>query len=380
MELDYYEILGVSRDATDDEIKKAYKRTAIKYHPDRNPGDKEAEEKFKQAAEAYDVLRDPNKRARYDQFGKAGLEGMGAGGFGAGGMDLNDIFSMFGDLFGGFGGEASSGRASRRQYRGADLRLRTRLSLAEIAQGTTKRFKIKKYVSCSHCHGTGCADGAQPTTCPECHGTGTTTTTKRTIFGMMQAQEMCSRCHGEGTIIDKPCPHCHGDGVEMGEEIIEVKIPAGVQEGMVITVNGKGHQGKHGGTSGDVQVFIEEEPQTTFVRDGQDLIYNLLLTVPQATLGDTIEVPTITEKAKLKIAAGTQPGTVLRLRGKGLPAVRGYGSGTGDIIINVSVYIPEELTKEERKAFEAMKDNENMQGTKKVKESIFKRFKNYFNS
>ena len=381
-ETDYYKILGVERTATADEIKRAYKKVAIKYHPDRNPGDKEAEEKFKQAAQAYDVLRDPDKRARYDQFGAAGVDGAagGFGGFGAGGMDLNDIFRNFGDIFGGaFGGFGGfGGGRGQRQYRGSDMRMKVRLTLEEISTGVTKKFKVRKDITCTECHGTGCAAGHSPETCPTCHGQGYVIQSRRSFLGMMQTQEVCPNCHGEGTIIKHTCSHCHGEGVTSGEEIVEIKIPAGVAEGMVVNVPGKGNAAKRGGVPGDIQVLIEEEPHKDFIRDDTDLIYNLLLTVSQAALGDTIDIPTLTGKARIKIEPGTQPGTALRLRGKGLPAVQGYGVGTGDIVVNISVYIPEHLTKEERKAFEALRENDHMQPNDSIKDKIFRAFRNYF--
>ncbi|MDY5451282.1 MAG: molecular chaperone DnaJ [Alloprevotella sp.] len=381
-ETDYYKILGVERTATADEIKRAYKKVAIKYHPDRNPGDKEAEEKFKQAAQAYDVLRDPDKRARYDQFGAAGVDGAagGFGGFGAGGMDLNDIFRNFGDIFGGaFGGFGGfGGGRGQRQYRGSDMRMKVRLTLEEISTGVTKKFKVRKDITCTECHGTGCASGHSPETCPTCHGQGYVIQSRRSFLGMMQTQEVCPNCHGEGTVIKHTCSHCHGEGVTSGEEIVEIKIPAGVAEGMVVNVPGKGNAAKHGGVPGDIQVLIEEEPHKDFIRDDTDLIYNLLLTVSQAALGDTIDIPTLTGKARIKIEPGTQPGTALRLRGKGLPAVQGYGVGTGDIVVNISVYIPEHLTKEERKAFEALRENDHMQPNDSIKDKIFRAFRNYF--
>lgn len=381
-ETDYYKILGVERTATADEIKRAYKKVAIKYHPDRNPGDKEAEEKFKQAAQAYDVLRDPDKRARYDQFGAAGVDGAagGFGGFGAGGMDLNDIFRNFGDIFGGaFGGFGGfGGGRGQRQYRGSDMRMKVRLTLEEISTGVTKKFKVRKDITCTECHGTGCASGHSPETCPTCHGQGYVIQSRRSFLGMMQTQEVCPNCHGEGTVIKHTCSHCHGEGVTSGEEIVEIKIPAGVAEGMVVNVPGKGNAAKHGGVPGDIQVLIEEEPHKDFIRDDTDLIYNLLLTVSQAALGDTIDIPTLTGKARIKIEPGTQPGTALRLRGKGLPAVQGYGVGTGDIVVNISVYIPEHLTKDERKAFEALRENDHMQPNDSIKDKIFRAFRNYF--
>lgn len=384
-EKDYYKILGVERSATADEIKRAYKKVAIKYHPDRNPGDKEAEEKFKQAAEAYDVLRDPDKRARYDQFGAAGVNGAGGfGGFSADSMDINDIFRHFSDIFsgsgfGGFGGFGGGGGASHAVRKGDDMRMKVKLTLAEIATGVTKRFKLRKQVHCPECGGSGCEKGHAPETCETCHGRGFVLRTQRSMFGMMQTQAPCPTCHGEGTIIKHACNHCHGNGVVQGEEIVEIKIPAGVGEGMMINVPEKGNAAPRGGINGDIQVIIEEAPHPDLIRDENDLIYNLLLTVPQATLGDTVEVPTIDGKARIKIEPGTQPGTALRLRGKGLPAVQGYGYGKGDIVVNISVYIPEHLTREEKDAISSLKDSENLQPTSSIKDKIFKAFRNYFN-
>lgn len=379
---DFYAILGVERSASADEIKKAYKKLAIKYHPDRNPGDKEAEEKFKEAAEAYDVLRDPDKRSRYDQFGEAGLGG-GAGGFGGfsgGGMNMDDIFSMFGDIFGGhagFGGFGGGGN-SRNQYRGGDLRLKVKLNLQEIVNGVTKKFKVHKSIVCPECSGNGCEHGSHPETCDTCHGTGYVMRATRSIFGMMQTQAPCPTCGGEGTIIKNKCKKCGGDGVINGDEIVEIKIPAGVAEGMVVNVPGKGNAAKHNGVPGDIQVLIEEETSEVFMRDENDLVYNLLLTLPQAVLGDSVEIPTIDGKVRVKIEPGTQPGKVLRLRGKGIPAVQGYGYGTGDIVVNISVYVPETLSHEEKTYFEKMKESDNLKPRDEVKKTIFQKFRAYF--
>lgn len=378
---DYYEVLGVEKNASKDEIKRAYKKLAIKYHPDRNPDNKEAEEKFKEAAEAYSVLSDDDKRARYDQFGPEGLN-MGAGGFSGQGMSMDDIFSMFGDIFGGGGfsgfGGFGGGTRRRTQSRGSDLRIKMKLSLRDVSTGVQKKIKIKKYVACSHCHGSGAEGGEQATTCPNCKGTGVVTSVKQTFMGVMQTQRPCPNCGGEGKVIKNKCSHCGGEGVVMGEEIVDVNIPAGVQEGMIVTVSGKGHAGRHNGIAGDLQVVIEEEPSDTFVRDGQDLVYNLLITMVQATLGDTVQIPTVDGAARIKIEPGTQPGKVLRLRGKGLPAVRGYGQGNGDLVVKVSIYIPEHLSSKERDLLAKLKDSENLRPSESIKQQIFRKFKTFF--
>lgn len=384
---DYYEVLGVDKNASEDEIKKAYRKIAIKYHPDKNPGDKSAEEKFKEAAEAYDVLHDAQKRQQYDQFGFNAPGGGGTGGFGGfgGSMNMDDIFSMFGDIFGGhsgFGGFGGGGsrQARPQQFRGSDLRLKVKLSLEEVATGVTKKFKVKKDVICSHCHGTGAEAGSGSDTCPTCHGSGVITHTTQSIFGMMQTQGVCPTCGGEGKIIKNKCRVCGGEGIVKGEEVVEIKIPAGVAEGMVVNVPGKGNAGKHNGTNGNIQVYIEEEDNNTFVRDGNDLIFNLLLDFPTAALGGMAEIPTIDgSKVKVKIESGTQPGKTLRLRGKGLPAVQGYGRGTGDLIVNISVYVPNTLSKSEKNALEEMQKSDNFKGDENIKQNIFKKFKNYFN-
>ena len=384
---DYYEVLGVDKTASEDEIKKAYRKIAIKYHPDRNPGNKEAEEKFKEAAEAYDVLHDPQKRQQYDQFGFAGQGGAGGfGGFGGASMNMDDIFSMFGDIFGGhaggFGGFGGCGGGHRRpqQHRGSDLRLKVKLTLQEISTGVTKKFKVRKDVVCQHCHGSGSADGGASETCPTCHGSGVISHTTQSIFGMMQTQGVCPTCNGEGKIIKNKCHECSGTGVVKGEEVVEINIPAGVIEGMVVNVPGKGNAGRRNGIPGDIQVFIEEEPNDTFVRDGNDLIYNLLLDFPTAALGGDVEIPTIEgTRLRVKIEPGTQPGKTLRLRSKGLPAVQGYGSGKGDMVVNISIYVPKTLSRDEKKSLEKMKDSDNFKGDAATKRSIFQRFRNYFN-
>lgn len=379
---DYYEVLGVDKSASANDIKKAYRRLAMQYHPDKNPGNKEAEEKFKEAAEAYSVLSDADKKARYDQYGHAGMDGAGGfGGFGGQGMDINDIFSMFGDIFGGgfggggFGGFGGGSSQQAPRHRGTDLRVKVKLNLQEISEGTTKKFKLKKYVTCPHCNGSG-AEGNAMETCPECNGTGRTVRTVRTPFGIMNSETVCNRCGGEGKIIKNKCRHCNGDGIVMGEEVIEVQIPAGVAEGMQLSMRGKGNAAKRNGIAGNLLIQIEEEKHPLLIRDEKDLIYNLLLDIPTATLGGTVEIPTIKDNVKLTIEPGTQPGKALRLRGKGLPMLNEYGRG--DIIVNVSVYIPETLTKEERKTIEAFKESDNFKPTESIKEQIFRRFRNLF--
>ena len=381
---DYYEVLGVDKNASEEDIKKAYRKIAIKYHPDRNPDNKEAEEKFKEAAEAYDVLHDPKKRQQYDQFGFDAPGGFG--GFSSGGFTMDDIFSMFGSVFegggfGGFGGFGGSrGGTSQRKYRGGDLRLKVKLNLQEVSTGVTKKFRVKKDIACPHCHGTGADAGSAPETCSTCHGTGYTVQTKQTLFGIMQTQGPCPTCHGEGTIIKNKCKECGGDGVIKGEEVVEVKIPAGVADGMVLTMQGKGNAGPHNGIAGDIQVFISEEENDTFIRQDNDLIYNLLLDFPTAALGGEVKIPTVEGKSlKINLEPGIQPGTTKRLRGKGLPAVQGYGRGTGDIIVNISVHVPKTLSKEEKEALQKMQHSDNFKSDKSTKQSIFQRFKNYFN-
>ena len=379
---DYYEVLGVSKGASADEIKKAYRKIALKYHPDKNPGDKEAEEKFKEAAEAYSVLKDPEKKAQYDQFGHAGMNG-GAGGFSGAGMDMDDIFSMFGDIFGGrgfsggfggFGGFGGGGHQQQR-YRGSDLRVKVKLNLNEISEGVNKKFKLKKSITCPHCGGSG-AENSAVETCPECNGTGRVIRTQQSFFGMMRSEVACPRCNGEGKVIKTKCPHCNGEGVIAGEEVVEANIPAGVQEGMALTMRGKGNAGRRNGIPGDLQIIIEEEEHPTLVRQNNDLIFSLLLDIPTAALGGTVEVPTIDGKAKVTIEPGTQPGKTMRLRGKGLPVIN--RSERGDIIINISVYIPETLSKDEKKCIEKFKESENFRPSTSIKDKIFRRFKQFF--
>ena len=388
---DYYEVLGVEKNASADEIKKAYRKKAIEYHPDKNPGDKTAEEKFKEAAEAYDVLSNPDKRARYDQFGHAGMGGAAGNGgpFGGGfgqGMSMDDIFSMFGDIFGGRGGgfgggfggfsDFGGGSQQQRRYRGSDLRVKVKLNLKEVATGVEKKFKLKKYVPCTHCHGTGAEGDSGADTCATCHGSGSVIRNQQTILGTMQTRATCPTCGGEGKIIKNKCKECAGEGIVYGEEVVSVNIPKGVMEGMQLSMSGKGNAGKHNGVPGDLLILVEEEQDKDLIRDENDLIYNLLLSFPTAALGGAVEIPTIDGKVKVKIESGTQPGKVLRLRGKGLPSVNGYG--TGDLLVNVSVYVPEALSKEEKKALEDMEESDNFKPNTSIKEKIFKKFKSLF--
>lgn len=384
---DYYEVLEVTKEATVEEIKKAYRKKAIQYHPDKNPGDKEAEDKFKEAAEAYDVLSNPDKRARYDQFGHAGMGGAAGnggpfGGF-SGGMSMDDIFSMFGDIFGGrgggfsgFGGFGGGGSSQQRRYRGSDLRVKVKLNLKEISTGVEKKFKLKKYVACSHCHGTGAEGNGGSETCPTCKGSGSVIRNQQTILGTMQTRSTCPTCNGEGKIIKDKCKVCGGDGVEYGEEVVTVKIPAGVAEGMQLSMSGKGNAGKHNGVPGDLLILVEEEAHPELIRDENDLIYNLLLSFPTAAMGGAVEIPTIENKVKVKIEPGTQPGKVLRLRGKGLPSVNGYG--TGDLLVNVSIYVPETLSKDEKNTLEKLEESKNFKPSTSIKEKIFKKFRSLF--
>lgn len=380
---DYYEVLGVDKNASANDIKKAYRKLAIQYHPDKqhdksDAEKKEAEEKFKEAAEAYSVLSDADKKARYDQFGHEGLGG--AGGFNGAGMDMNDIFSMFGDIFGGRGGFGGfggfgGGSAGPQKFRGSDQRVKVKLNLQEIANGATKKFKLKKYVKCTHCGGSG-AEGNATETCPECNGSGRVIRTQQSFFGIMRSEVACPRCNGEGKIIKNCCKHCNGEGIVMGEEVVEVQIPAGVMEGMQLSMRGKGNAGKRNGINGDLLILIEEEAHPTLVRDENNLVYSLLLDIPTATLGGFAEIPTIEGKAKVTIDPGTQPGKVLRLRGKGLPTLNGYGKG--DIVVNISVYIPETLSKDEKTQIEKFKDSDNFRPSESIKEKIFRRFRNFF--
>jgi len=380
---DYYEVLGVAKNASAEEIKKAYRKLAIKYHPDKNPGNKEAEEKFKEAAEAYDVLSNDEKRQRYDQFGhNMGPQGFpgGGGGFYQSTMSMDDIFEHFGDIFGGrfggFGGATGGRRAQRRQRRGSDLRIRVKLKLDEIANGVNKTLRIPTLVACEHCKGTGAKDGTAFTTCQRCHGSGVISQIQQSIFGTMESQSTCPDCEGTGKTITQKCPHCHGEGVLRKDVEISFTIPAGAADGQVFTIKGKGNAPAHGGINGDLLVVIEEIKDPELIRDGADVIYNLMLDIPTAALGGAVEVPTITGRARLTIPAGTQPGKVLRLRGKGL--ANPETGGRGDQLVNVMVYIPEKLSDSDRKAIEALKESSNIKPTDDVKNRIFSKLRHIF--
>lgn len=381
--------MEVEKDASPDEIKKAYRKKAIQYHPDKNPDDKSAEEKFKEAAEAYDVLSNPDKRARYNQFGHAGVSGAAGNGGPFGGfseeMTVDDIFSMFGDIFGGRRARGSGfegfsgfgGNTQKVRFQGSDLRVKIKLTLKEIATGVEKKFKLKKYVACSHCHGSGAENQGSVETCSTCKGSGSVVYMQQTILGAMQTRSTCSACGGEGTIIKDKCKTCGGDGVVHGEEVVSVKIPAGVAEGMQLSMSGKGNTGKRNGIPGNLLIQVEEEAHPDLIRDDNDLVYNLLLGFPVAALGGTVEIPTIDSKVKIKIDPGTQPGKVLRLRGKGLPGFNSYG--VGDLLVNISVYVPETLDKDEKKILEDLGDSDNFQPDTSVKERTFRKFRSLFN-
>jgi len=378
---DFYEILDVSKNASKEEIKKAYRKQALRYHPDKNPGDHSAEEKFKEAAEAYGVLSDDDKRARYDRFGHAGLGGGAGGGFGGQGMTIEDIFSSFGDIFGdafgGFGGFGGSRRSSRAVRKGSNLRVKVKLDLQEIAKGAEKKIKVNKYVSCSSCEGTGAEGGSSYATCSTCNGNGQVTRVSNTFLGQMQTVTSCPTCGGEGKIITNKCKKCYGEGMVKEEEVIPISIPAGVAEGMQMTVSGKGNAARRGGVNGDLLVMIQEEQHPELIRDGNDLLYNLHISIPQASLGAAVEIPTVESKVKIKIEPGTQPGKILRLRNKGIPDVNGYNRG--DLLVSINVWIPKSLTREEQKLIEKFGDSPNfIPRPDKSEMNFFERMKGYF--
>ena len=383
---DYYEVLEVPKTATADEIKKAYRKQAIKYHPDKNPGDKVAEEKFKEAAEAYEVLSDPQKRQRYDQFGHAGMGG--ASGFSGGGMSMDDIFSHFGDIFGGgsfssfFGGGFGGSRRGGPQTRvnkGSNLRVKVKLTLSEVANGVTKKIKVNKYVACDKCNGTGAFDSNSYSNCSTCHGSGVVTRITNTILGQMQQSSVCPNCGGDGRIITRRCTSCGGEGIVQKEDIVTLNIPAGVADGMQLSVSGKGNAARHGGINGDLLVVIQEEEHPELIRDGNDLIYSLFLSMPDAILGTTAEIPTVDGKVKIKIDPGTQSGKILRLRGKGIPELNGYGRG--DLLVNIQVWTPQNVTRDEARIIEKLKESDSFTPKPdKNDRNFFERMRNFFSN
>ncbi len=390
---DYYEILGVNRNASPDELKKAYRKVAMQFHPDRNPGDKESEEKFKEAAEAYDVLTDKEKKDRYDRFGHQGMSGNGGGqggGFSGGGMNMEDIFSHFGDVFGGheggggspfesfFSGGRSSGGQRSRGVRGGNLRIKISLTLKEVAEGAQKKLKVKKYVQCDTCHGNGAKDKSSFSTCNTCKGSGHVRRVTNTILGQMQTTTTCPTCNGEGQSITAKCTACKGEGRMWGEETITVDIPAGVTEGIQLSMGGRGNAGERGGHNGDLVIQIEEIPSEDLKRDGINIIYDLHISFMDAALGTSIEVPTIDGRAKIKIKPGTQAGEIFRLKGKGLPNLNAYGKG--DQLIYVNIWTPKTLNGEEEKILEKLKSHHNFQPHhNKSEKSFFEKMKDYFN-
>ena len=382
---DFYEILGVSKSASADEIKKAYRKVAMQYHPDRNPGDKAAEEKFKEAAEAYEILSDADKRAQYDRYGHAGVGNNGRGGFGGGGgMNMEDIFSQFGDVFGedffgnifGGGQRGRSGQRSR-GTRGSNLRVKLKLTYEEIAKGVTKNIKVKKYVSCNTCGGSGAKDKGSVQTCGTCGGSGQVRKVTNTFLGQMQTVTTCPTCNGEGSTVTAKCGSCKGEDRVYGEETVSIDIPAGVQEGMQMNVSGRGNAGERGGSPGDLIVLIEEEAHKELHRDGLNVAYDLHITFSDAVFGTQVEVPTIDGKAKIKIPAGTQSGKILRLKGKGFPAVNSYQKG--DQLIHVNIWTPQHVSSEEKAMLEKLGTSPNFKPQPdKSDKSFFDKIKEMF--
>lgn len=380
---DYYEVLGVSRSASADEIKKAYRKVALQYHPDRNPGDKAAEEKFKEAAEAYEVLSNPEKKSAYDRYGHQGVKGAGSGSAG-GGMRMEDIFEHFGDVFSDFGfdsffGGRGRGRSQQRGVRGSNLRIRVKLTMQEMAEGVRKNIIVKKYAACNVCNGTGARDSSSFDTCPSCHGTGHITRVTSTFLGQMQTSQTCPTCQGAGRTITAKCTNCRGEGREYREEKLQIEIPAGVHDGIQLSMSGKGNAGERGGPPGDLIIQIEEVPDEHLKREGNDVIYELYLNIADAAMGTKVDVPTIDgKKARIKIEPGTQAGTMLRLKGKGFPALNGYGHG--DQIIHVNVWTPKHLSAEEKKLMEKLRESANFKPNPgKSDKGFFERVRDMFN-
>ena len=382
---DYYEVLGVDKSATADEIKKAYRKLAVKYHPDKNPGDKEAEEKFKEAAEAYSILSDADKKAKYDQFGHAGVDGAApdfSGGFGNLNDILNDLFGgAFGGGFGGFGGFGGGfggGRQQQRVYRGRDIRVRVKLTLEEIAKGVEKEISIEKSVPCPECGGKGARNSSDIKTCSACNGTGQVQRVANSIFGQTVTYSTCQQCGGEGKVITNPCRSCGGSGLVRKRETIKVKIPAGVEAGMQLTIQGEGHAAKNNGVNGDLLVVIEEQEHPNLKREGNNLYYTKIISVIDAMLGTEVDIPCLDGNYRIKIDAGTQSGTVVRLRNKGLPSVNGYG-GTGDMYVKIAVWIPKKLEKEDKAIIESLKNKQSFKpNPSKEDKSFFDKLKDLF--
>jgi molecular chaperone DnaJ len=380
---DYYEILGVGKNADEVEIKKAYRQMALKYHPDKNPGNKDAEEHFKEAAEAYEVLSNPDKRRQYDRYGHEGMRGTaGGGGYG---MSMEDIFSQFGDIFGdafgnfgNFGFGTGTRSRQKRTTRGTNLRVKVKLTLEEIARGVEKKIKVNKYVVCNHCQGSGAEGGASFHTCSTCHGTGQVTRVTSTFLGQMQTTSTCPNCGGEGQIITNKCMKCAGHGIVSGEEVISIRIPAGVADGMQLSVSGKGNAAARNGVPGDLIVLIEEEKHPFLVREENNLIYEHFISIPEAALGTSIEVPTLDGKARVKIPAGTQAGKILRLKDKGIPVLNSYGQ-KGDLLVTINIWIPKALSREEKEFMEKLLHSENFKPNPSLKDrNFFDRWKEMF--
>ena len=380
---DYYDILEVNRNASTEEIKKAYRKMALKHHPDKNPDDPEAENKFKEAAEAYEVLSNAEKRQRYDRYGHEGVKNGAGGGFH---MSMDDIFSQFGDIFGdafggafgeAFGFGTRGGRTHRRVNRGSNLRVKVKLTLEEIARGVEKKIKVSKYVSCDACSGTGAEKGSSFSTCTTCNGRGQVTRVTSTFLGQMQTTSTCPSCGGEGTVISSKCNKCAGNGIVKGEEVISIRVPAGVSDGMQLSLSGKGNAGPRSGVPGDLIVLVEEQEHDDFERDGQNLIYELFVSLPDAALGSQAEIPTLDAKARIKVDPGTQSGKVLRLKGKGLPDINGYSKG--DLLVNINIWTPRSLSKEEQEIMEKLRHSENfIPHPSKKDKGFFERMRNIF--
>ena len=382
---DFYEILGVTKSASTDEIKKAYRKVAMQFHPDRNPGDKAAEEKFKEAAEAYEILSDADKKAQYDRYGHAGVSGQSRGGHGGGGMNMDDIFSQFGDVFGEdlfgnlFGGGQRGGRSQQRSrgVRGSNLRVKLKLTYEEIAKGITKNIKVKKHVACTTCSGSGAKDKGSVQNCNTCGGSGQVRRVQNTFLGQMQTVTTCPTCNGEGTTVTAKCGNCKGEGRVYGEETVSIDIPAGVQEGMQMNVSGKGNAGERGGMPGDLIILIEEEPHKELHREGLNVAYELHISFTDAVAGTHVEVPTIDGRAKIKIPAGTQSGKIFRLKGKGFPAVNSYEKG--DQLIQVNIWTPQHVSSEEKEMLEKLSHSPNFKPhPDKNEKNFFDKIKDIF--